>query len=103
MNSTLDTKAKKHFAEITTLIETMPELERPKVVSQSQEWLGDAHELVKISGDLKDADDLKTQVNLLIEYANFDDQSLRDEPAGRIEAIIHRARAALKSQASDLD
>ncbi len=94
--------AKKHFAEITDLISRMPALERPGAAVQSQEWLADAHELVKASGDLKDAEDLKTHVDTLIHYTNFD-QSLRDEPAGKIQAIIHRARASLKSQASDSD
>ena len=103
MDLTLKPKAKKHFEEITALIAKMPALERPRMAVQSQEWLADAHELVKASGDLKDAEDLKVQINRLIDCATTSSQSLRDEPAGKIQAIIHRARAALKSQASDLD
>ncbi len=102
MDLTLKPKAKKRFAEITALIEKMPALEKPGEAVQSQEWLADVYELVKASGDLKDAEDFKTHIDTLIQYTKFE-QSLRDEPAGKIQAIIHRARAALKSQASDLD
>ena len=106
MDLTLNTKAKKHFAEITDLIAKMPELERPGMAIQSEEWLGDVYELVKASGDLKDADNFKIQVDKLIDYANHSGgsgTSARYEPASKIQAIIQRARASLKSQASDLD
>ncbi len=98
-------KAKKYFAEITDLIAKMPALGIPGAAVQSQEWLGDIHELVKASGDLKDAEDLKTHIETLIEYTNTStsSQSIRDKAVGKIQAIIHRARAALKLKASDLD
>lgn len=93
-------KAKEYFDEITVLIEKTPSLDRPGDVAKSQEWLADVHALVKASGDSNDADDLKTQVNKLIEYAENISETIRKEPALRIQVIAQRARAILKLKAS---
>ena len=93
----------KLLEKINTLIESMPALARPIGGNNSQKWLAETYAVVSATGDSKDADDLKDYINKLIDHANNTDDTIREKPARKIEAILRRAYETLRLKIAETD
>ena len=93
----------KLLEKINTLIKNMPVLARPIGGNNSQTWLAETYAVVSATGDSKDADDLKDYINKLIDYADNTDDTIREKPARKIEAILRRAYETLRLKIAETD
>ncbi len=82
-------------ARLETLMTKTPDLVKLELTSESNGWMAEIHALVKTSGEIEEAQDLKKAMDTLGSLGR-DQEKARATYAGNFHASSHRALASLK-------
>ncbi len=83
-------------ARLETLMAKKPDLVKSELTSESNGWMAEIHALVKESGEIEEAQDLKKAMNILGSLTGRNQEKARATYAGNFHASSHRALANLK-------
>ncbi len=83
-------------ARLETLMAKKPDLVKSELTSESNGWMAEIHALVKESGEIEEAQDLKKAMNILGSLTGRNQEKARATYAGNFHASSHIALANIK-------
>ncbi len=90
------------YTRMVRLIETIPYFDDIELSDETYRWLVDAHELVRLSGELTDLNNLKHVISALIRNSHLQDASIdqQESSARNVRNIISRVLLVAESKVS---